>query len=229
MAQPKHADRHSHYSVGIPKHLRVAYKHRSPSSSPTLDATSRQGSLKSETNAFRDTSAIDFRPSSNIKAVSYLEDKSLLSPLSFASHYHLASSCNLSPRFLRYQRSEPDNRSFIYWIKPSEVRLILRTFGLAIFLAFSRVGEDADIPVRAMPPRRSLPVAAAIAPVETLTAPPPLSPLIQRLRTDWRWAGISQFVWTFSDAFGLLDWDIEVSSLAFKFLRIRSADTNIRL
>lgn len=54
-------------------------------------------------------------------------------------------------------------------------------------------------------PRRVLPPA--------LSAPsPPLppSPLVQALRRDWRWAGISQFVYCFSDAFGLVDWDIEV-------------------
>ncbi|BEI82391.1 hypothetical protein CcaverHIS002_0302590 [Cutaneotrichosporon cavernicola] len=53
-------------------------------------------------------------------------------------------------------------------------------------------------------PRRGVPpvVAAPLAP-----APP--SPIVQRLRQDWRWAGISQFVWTFSDGFGLIDWDIE--------------------
>lgn len=50
----------------------------------------------------------------------------------------------------------------------------------------------------------------AVAPVAVL-APPTVSPLVQKLRTDWRWAGISQFLWTFSDAFGLVDWDIEVS------------------
>ncbi|KAI9634429.1 uncharacterized protein MKK02DRAFT_7781, partial [Dioszegia hungarica] len=60
---------------------------------------------------------------------------------------------------------------------------------------------------RAMPPRKF--TAALAGPLATPLPPPPPSPLVQRLRTDWRWAGISQFIWTFSDAFGLLDWDIE--------------------
>ncbi|CAK9783526.1 hypothetical protein CC85DRAFT_194526 [Cutaneotrichosporon oleaginosum] len=54
-----------------------------------------------------------------------------------------------------------------------------------------------------MPRRGVQPAVAAPLP------PPPPSPNVQRLRQDWRWAGISQFVWTFSDAFGLVDWDIE--------------------
>ncbi|ORY23948.1 hypothetical protein BCR39DRAFT_548463 [Naematelia encephala] len=56
---------------------------------------------------------------------------------------------------------------------------------------------------------RKVPPPAAVAPIATLSAPPPISPLIQRLRTDWRWAGISQFIWMFSDAFGLVEWDID--------------------
>lgn len=58
-------------------------------------------------------------------------------------------------------------------------------------------------------PKRAVP-AAVVAPITALQPPPPSSPLIQRLRTDWRWAGISQFLWMFSDAFGFVDWDIEV-------------------
>jgi hypothetical protein len=42
------------------------------------------------------------------------------------------------------------------------------------------------------------------------TPNPPLSPLIQSLRRDWRWASISQFLWTFGQAAGLSSWDIEV-------------------
>ncbi|ODO12102.1 hypothetical protein I350_00888 [Cryptococcus amylolentus CBS 6273] len=57
-------------------------------------------------------------------------------------------------------------------------------------------------------PRRA-PPAIAVAPVNTLLPPPLPSPIIQSLRKDWRWAAISQFVYTFSDAFGLLDWEIE--------------------
>ncbi|EJT48270.1 hypothetical protein A1Q2_06428 [Trichosporon asahii var. asahii CBS 8904] len=45
--------------------------------------------------------------------------------------------------------------------------------------------------------------------VEGPVPPPPPSPVVQRLRQDWRWAGISQFINTFSDAFGLSDWEIE--------------------
>lgn len=55
-------------------------------------------------------------------------------------------------------------------------------------------------------PRKVVP-SAVTAPVP----PPPPSPIIQRLRQDWRWAGVSQFIHTFSDAFGLSDWGIEVS------------------
>ncbi|WRT66001.1 uncharacterized protein IL334_002952 [Kwoniella shivajii] len=57
-------------------------------------------------------------------------------------------------------------------------------------------------------PRKN-PIPLAVAPVEALLPPVPPSPIIQTLRKDWRWAAISQFVWTFSDAFGLVDWDIE--------------------
>ncbi|RSH88163.1 uncharacterized protein EHS24_000691 [Apiotrichum porosum] len=53
-------------------------------------------------------------------------------------------------------------------------------------------------------PRKVLP-PTVVAPGP---APPP-SPLVQKLRQDWRWAGISQFIWTFADAFGLVEWDIE--------------------
>lgn len=49
--------------------------------------------------------------------------------------------------------------------------------------------------------------------VEGPVPPPPPSPVVQRLRQDWRWAGISQFINTFSDAFGLSDWEIEVRRL----------------
>ncbi|WOO85751.1 Reticulocyte-binding protein 2 a [Vanrija pseudolonga] len=45
--------------------------------------------------------------------------------------------------------------------------------------------------------------------VVTSLPPPPPSPLVTKLRQDWRWAGISQFMWTFADAFGIVDWDIE--------------------
>ncbi|WVR05567.1 hypothetical protein IAU60_002586 [Kwoniella sp. DSM 27419] len=57
-------------------------------------------------------------------------------------------------------------------------------------------------------PRRN-PVPIAVAPIQNLVPPPAPSPIVQALRKDWRWAAISQFVWTFSDAFGLIDWDIE--------------------
>ena len=60
-----------------------------------------------------------------------------------------------------------------------------------------------------MPRRFYLPEPVAAA--NPSTAPPQLSPIVQKLRTDWRWAAISQFLWTFSDAFGFVDWDIEVS------------------
>ncbi|KAK4683745.1 hypothetical protein P7C73_g6483, partial [Tremellales sp. Uapishka_1] len=56
---------------------------------------------------------------------------------------------------------------------------------------------------------RKLPPPIAVAPITSLAAPLPPSPLIQRLRKDWRWAAISQFLYMFSDAFGLVDWDIE--------------------
>lgn len=56
-------------------------------------------------------------------------------------------------------------------------------------------------------PRRNPP--EVITDVATLAPPPLPSPIVQKLRQDWRWAGISQFLWTFSDAFGLIDWDIE--------------------
>ncbi|KAH8090830.1 hypothetical protein HD553DRAFT_17843 [Filobasidium floriforme] len=42
------------------------------------------------------------------------------------------------------------------------------------------------------------------------TPNPPLSPLIQSLRRDWRWASISQFLWTFGQAAGLSSWDIDL-------------------
>ncbi|KAL1405212.1 hypothetical protein Q8F55_008837 [Vanrija albida] len=51
-------------------------------------------------------------------------------------------------------------------------------------------------------PRKLPPVVASLP-------PPPTSPLVTKLRQDWRWAGISQFIWTFADAFGIVDWDIE--------------------
>ncbi|WVQ96981.1 hypothetical protein IAU59_004090 [Kwoniella sp. CBS 9459] len=60
-----------------------------------------------------------------------------------------------------------------------------------------------------MPRKLPISIPAAVAPVEQLIAPPPPSPIVQTLRKDWRWAAISQFIWTFSDAFGLVDWDIE--------------------
>lgn len=59
-------------------------------------------------------------------------------------------------------------------------------------------------------PKRALP-AIAVAPVDTLVPPPPPSPLVQKLRQDYRWAAISEFCFTFSDAFGSLNLDIEVS------------------
>ncbi|WVW80486.1 hypothetical protein I302_102469 [Kwoniella bestiolae CBS 10118] len=62
---------------------------------------------------------------------------------------------------------------------------------------------------------RKLPPPAAVAPIETLLPPLPPSPIIQTLRKDWRWAAISQFIWTFSDAFGLVDWDIEALEADF--------------
>ncbi|WWC60648.1 uncharacterized protein I303_103222 [Kwoniella dejecticola CBS 10117] len=62
---------------------------------------------------------------------------------------------------------------------------------------------------------RKLPPPQAVAPVATLLPPPPPSPIIQTLRKDWRWAAISQFMWTFSDAFGLVDWDIEALEADF--------------
>ncbi|WWC68318.1 uncharacterized protein I206_102243 [Kwoniella pini CBS 10737] len=62
---------------------------------------------------------------------------------------------------------------------------------------------------------RKLPPPQAVAPVATLLPPPPPSPIIQTLRKDWRWAAISQFIWTFSDAFGLVDWDIEALEADF--------------
>ncbi|ORX35450.1 hypothetical protein BD324DRAFT_652578 [Kockovaella imperatae] len=57
-------------------------------------------------------------------------------------------------------------------------------------------------------PRRVVPPEEA-AVLNPTAPPPPPSPIVQKLRTDWRWAAISQFLWTFSDAFGLVDWDIE--------------------
>lgn len=57
---------------------------------------------------------------------------------------------------------------------------------------------------------RSSALPEAVTPVTDLVAPPAPSPIIAKLRTDWRWAAISQFIWTFSDAFNLPDWDIEV-------------------
>ncbi|WWD18222.1 hypothetical protein CI109_102672 [Kwoniella shandongensis] len=62
---------------------------------------------------------------------------------------------------------------------------------------------------------RKLPPPAAVAPIEALHPPPPPSPIVQVLRKDWRWAAISQFMWTFSDAFGLVDWDIEALEADF--------------
>ncbi|KAK8865602.1 hypothetical protein IAR55_000746 [Kwoniella newhampshirensis] len=62
---------------------------------------------------------------------------------------------------------------------------------------------------------RKLPPPAAVAPIEALSPPSPPSPIIQTLRKDWRWAAISQFMWTFSDAFGLVDWDIEALEADF--------------
>ncbi|WVO13042.1 hypothetical protein L204_100651 [Cryptococcus depauperatus] len=52
-------------------------------------------------------------------------------------------------------------------------------------------------------PRAVLPLAETQASVD---AP---SPIVQALRRDWRWAAVSQFILTFSDAFGLWDWDIQ--------------------
>lgn len=40
--------------------------------------------------------------------------------------------------------------------------------------------------------------------------PPPPSQAVAQLRRDYRWAAISQFLFTFGEAFGLIDWDIEV-------------------
>ncbi|WVF70980.1 hypothetical protein IAT40_005776 [Kwoniella sp. CBS 6097] len=60
-----------------------------------------------------------------------------------------------------------------------------------------------------MPRKAPILIPTAVAPVEQLIPPPPPSPIVQTLRKDWRWAAISQFIWTFSDAFGLVDWDIE--------------------
>lgn len=38
-----------------------------------------------------------------------------------------------------------------------------------------------------------------------------ISPSIELLRRDWRWASISQFLFTFGQAAGLSTWDIDVS------------------
>ncbi|EIW72895.1 hypothetical protein TREMEDRAFT_59057 [Tremella mesenterica DSM 1558] len=62
---------------------------------------------------------------------------------------------------------------------------------------------------------RKAPPKEAVAPIDQLTPPSPPSPIVHKLRQDWRWAGISQFLWTFSDAFGLLDWDIEILEADF--------------
>ncbi|WWC88197.1 uncharacterized protein L201_003102 [Kwoniella dendrophila CBS 6074] len=62
---------------------------------------------------------------------------------------------------------------------------------------------------------RKLPLPLAVAPIDQLLPPLPPSPIIQLLRKDWRWASISQFIWTFSDAFGLVDWDIEALEADF--------------
>jgi hypothetical protein len=53
--------------------------------------------------------------------------------------------------------------------------------------------------------------SSAIAELPPAVQPPPPSPIVSRLRQDYRWAAISQFLWTFGEAFGLLGWDIEVS------------------
>ena len=63
-------------------------------------------------------------------------------------------------------------------------------------------------------PRKN-PPEVAVVDVTKLLPPPPPSPIVQTLRKDWRWAGISQFLFTFSDAFGLVDWDIEALEADF--------------
>jgi hypothetical protein len=63
-------------------------------------------------------------------------------------------------------------------------------------------------------PRKNPPEAAVID-IDKLLPPPPPSPIVQALRKDWRWAGISQFLFTFSDAFGLVDWDIDTLEADF--------------
>ncbi len=71
-------------------------------------------------------------------------------------------------------------------------------------------------------PRSTQPVALKVSAAATTSTsragseyppalpPAPPSEAVAQLRRDYRWAAISQFLFTFGEAFGLVDWDIEV-------------------
>ena len=73
----------------------------------------------------------------------------------------------------------------------------------------------ARLPASSMP-RRAAPLPSVDSAAQGSAAvpyTPSLSPIVKALRTDWRWASISQFINMFSDAFGLLGFDIGVSQV----------------
>ncbi|KAL7423616.1 hypothetical protein Q5752_001197 [Cryptotrichosporon argae] len=64
-------------------------------------------------------------------------------------------------------------------------------------------------------PRKSAASAITAPSGGAPVAPAPPSPLVAALRRDWRWAAISQFTFTFADAFGRVDWDVEALEADF--------------
>jgi hypothetical protein len=51
--------------------------------------------------------------------------------------------------------------------------------------------------------------------------PLPPSEIVASLRRDYRWAAISQFLWTFGEGVGLIDWDIEMLEREFDSEAVR--------
>ncbi len=150
-------------------------------------------------------------------AVDQPEEFTLL-PISLCSKHHLCnhrfapvasrlsfslSSVPSSPSSSLHHRSSHHNRHIRLPPYSSSLQRTKQTHQIT-----------SDRPRPHIMPKRAIP-AAAVAPITALRPPPPPSLLIQRLRTDWRWAAISQFLWMFSDAFGFVDWDIEVGCPPF--------------